>query len=106
MPTRSESPSTRPAGRTGVVRTAGPAAAILFIDDEEMIRRLGRLVLERAGFEVLAAEDGTDGVEIFTRERDRIGLVVLDVMMPRMGGQEAFHRIMELDPAARILIST
>jgi CheY-like chemotaxis protein len=79
---------------------------ILLVDDEPMIRQLGQVVLERAGYTVLTAEDGLDAVEIFARERHRIALVVLDSTMPRMSGRDAFHRMIELDPEARILFST
>src|SRR5262249_44013076 len=85
-----------------------PAAGrtILLVDDESMIRHLGRVVLERAGFEVLTAEDGVDAVEVFVREHDRIDLVILDATMPRMSGRDAFLRMTEFDPDARVLFST
>ena len=79
---------------------------ILLVDDESMIRDLGRVVLERAGFDVLTAEDGVEAVEVFGREYQRIALVVLDVTMPRMSGRDAFRFLLEIDPAARILFST
>ncbi|MBY0513251.1 MAG: PAS domain S-box protein [Gemmataceae bacterium] len=89
--------------------TTGAAAAghtILLVDDEPMIRQLGRVVLERAGYTVLTAEDGRDAVEVFARERGRISLVVLDSTMPRMCGRDAFRKMIELDPHARVLFST
>jgi CheY-like chemotaxis protein len=46
------------------------------------------------------------GVETFAAHRDDIRLVILDVIMPRMSGRDAFHRILELDPNARVLFST
>ena len=79
---------------------------ILLVDDEPMIRHLGRTVLERAGYRVLTAEDGTDAVEVFARERDKISLVILDAIMPRMSGPDAFRHMTALDPAARVLFST
>ncbi|MDB5307351.1 MAG: hypothetical protein JWO38_1553, partial [Gemmataceae bacterium] len=87
---------------------AGPPAdtTILLVDDEEMIRDLGRLILERAGYRVLTADDGADAVEVFARERDRVGLVILDVTMPRMSGRDAFRHMTRIAPAARILFST
>ena len=79
---------------------------ILLVDDEAMIRDLGRAVLNSAGFQVLTAEDGAEAVEVFGRERERIALVILDVTMPRMSGRDAFRHLIEIDPAARILFST
>lgn len=79
---------------------------VLLVDDESMIRMLGRATLERAGYEVLTAEDGADAVEVFSRERDRIELIVMDVTMPRMSGRDAYRQIVALDPDARVLFST
>ena len=83
---------------------AGPA--VLLVDDEPMIRELGRAVLEQAGYPVLTADDGAAAVEAFAAHRAGIGLVVLDVTMPRLSGRDAFLRIRALDPAARVLLST
>jgi PAS domain S-box-containing protein len=79
---------------------------ILLVDDESMIRGLGQVVLDRAGFRVLTADDGVEAVEVFGREHNRIDLVILDVTMPRMSGRDAFGHLLEIDPAARILFST
>lgn len=79
---------------------------ILLVDDESMIRQLGQVVLDRAGFRVLTADDGVEAVEVFGREHDRIDLVILDVTMPRMSGRDAFRHLLEIEPAARILFST
>jgi CheY-like chemotaxis protein len=81
-------------------------AAVLLVDDEELIRELGRTILERAGYAVLTADDGEEAVDVFLRERDRVGLVILDVTMPRMSGRDAFRELMRIDPEARILFST
>ncbi len=82
------------------------APVVLLVDDEPMIRELGRAVLEQAGYPVVTAEDGAAGVVAFATHRHRIGVVVLDVTMPRMSGHDAFQHIRALDPAARVLFST
>jgi len=79
---------------------------ILLVDDEPMIRDLGRAVLSRAGFRVITAEDGAEAVEVFARQYSDIDLVVLDVTMPRMSGRDAFRHMTELNSSARILFST
>ena len=79
---------------------------ILLVDDEPMIRDLGRAVLSRAGFRVLTAEDGVEAVEVFARQYSDIDLVILDVTMPRMSGRDAFRHMVEINPIARILFST
>jgi CheY-like chemotaxis protein len=79
---------------------------VLLVDDEAMIRELARTVLTRAGFRVLTAEDGAEAVEVFAQRHREIDLVILDVTMPRMSGRDAYRRMAEIDPSARILFST
>jgi PAS domain S-box-containing protein len=100
-----------PAGRGLAADTPPPVAAlkdrtILLVDDEAMIRALGRAVLERSGFRVLTAEDGAEAVEVFDRERANVDLVIMDVTMPRMSGRDAYRELVRLDPEARVLFST
>ena len=71
-------------------RNDGPGRGtetILFVDDEAMLRNLGRTILQRHGYQVLLASDGLQAVEVFGRERRRIDLVVLDLTMPRLSGR-------------------
>ncbi len=79
---------------------------ILLVDDEEMIRSLGRAVLESAGYHVLEACDGEEAVEVFHASRAVIDLVILDLTMPRMSGQDAFRLLAESDPGVRVLLSS
>ncbi len=81
-----------------------PRPTILLVDDEPMIRELGRIVLEQAGFTVVTADDGDTGVAAYVEHRP--ALVVLDVTMPRVSGREAYLRIRAHDPTARVLLST
>jgi DNA-binding response OmpR family regulator len=79
---------------------------VLLVDDEAMIRELGRMTLERAGYRVLLAEDGADAVDVFREQFPVIDLVILDLTMPRLSGQDAFRELRAIDPAARILFSS
>ena len=63
-------------------------ATILLVDDEPAIREIGKLVLGRLGYHVLTANDGAQAVEIFRSRHEEIGLVILDMSMPVMGGRE------------------
>jgi CheY-like chemotaxis protein len=71
-----------------------------------MIRELGRAVLSAAGYRVLLADDGLEAVELFRHRHAEIDLVILDLTMPRMSGRDAFDRMVEIAPAARILFSS
>ena len=76
---------------------------VLLVDDEEILRDVGRELLEGLGYTVFLAEDGTDALEQFAEHRHEISLVVLDINMPKMGGRETFQRLHELDPDVKVL---
>ncbi len=82
------------------------ARTVLLVDDEDMIRCLGRSVLEQAGYRVLEAHDGADAVDLFRREHDHIDLVILDLTMPRLSGRDAFRSMTAIAPEARVLFSS
>jgi PAS domain S-box-containing protein len=87
--------------RGGAVARTG---RVLVADDEEMLRKSLTAMLVRAGFEVETAKDGREAVDVFVREQGRFELVLMDMVMPRMGGRDAMRLILEHDPDARILI--
>lgn len=76
---------------------------LLVAEDDPAVRNLNRTVLETFGYRVIEARDGEEAVEEFKRHRDEIRLVVLDVVMPRMNGKEAYMAIHGLSPDARVL---
>lgn len=77
---------------------------ILVIDDEKPTLMMFRLTLVAYGFEVLTAENGQEGLEIFTRERPSI--VLTDIKMPGMNGIEVLKRVKEIDPSAEVIVIT
>jgi signal transduction histidine kinase/CheY-like chemotaxis protein/HAMP domain-containing protein len=84
----------------------GPSGTVLLVDDEAFVRDVGVAMLNALGYDVLTACNGKEGVEIFRRDREKISIVILDLMMPVMDGRKAFEGIREIDPDARIVIST
>lgn len=104
-----------PAAGAARERREAPAAAparwrgfgkILVADDEEMVRELARRVLEEAGFEVVLAEDGRAAVLLFQQHAREIAVVLLDMTMPRLSGEEVFLRLRELDPGIPIILTS
>jgi DNA-binding NtrC family response regulator len=81
-------------------------ARILVVDDELTIREMMRDVLESNGCEVVLATDGVDALDAYRREWGRLDLVLLDMVMPRMGGLETFRRMIGMDRGARVLLCT
>ena len=72
---------------------SGGTETILVAEDEEALRSLAKDVLEASGYTVLLAKNGEEAIQLFDENRERIDLLLLDVVMPRMGGAEAFKKI-------------
>lgn len=79
---------------------------ILVVDDEEMILEVGKKMLEKMSHNVIATSSGKEAIKLFEAERHQIDLVVLDMIMPEMGGKETYERIREIDPDVKILIAS
>jgi len=79
---------------------------VLLVDDEEEIINVGKNFLEKLGYKPMTARNGLEAVEIFRRYKDEISLVVLDLIMPKMSGKQAFAEIKNIQENAKILIST
>ena len=100
--------STRPATPPNppVKSLAGGTETILVVDDEGVIRDVARRILCAAGYTVLTAENGVQAIELFRRRHEEIDLVILDMIMPEMSGEETFARLREIDPQVRTLLSS
>ncbi len=80
------------------------AGCVLLIDDEPIVRSTGSALLASLGYSVLLAEDGLVGVEVFQREQERIDLVMLDMVMPRLGGKETLARLRQIRPGVKVIL--
>jgi CheY-like chemotaxis protein len=80
----------------------GGKETILLAEDEEAIRALAERVLTGFGYTVLAARNGEEAIEIF-RQNKEIDLAVLDVVMPRKGGKEAFDEMHKANPNLKVI---
>jgi two-component system, cell cycle sensor histidine kinase and response regulator CckA len=78
-------------------------ATILIVEDEAALRELVQQYLQKKNFEVLAAKDGTEGVEVFRQHAKKIQLVISDLAMPGMDGLECMERILASKPNVRFL---
>ena len=79
---------------------------VLLVDDEEVVIDVGVQMLQKFGFHVLSAGNGGEAIEIFKRKRDEILLVILDLIMPDMGGGEVFDRLKKIAPDVNVLLSS
>ncbi len=82
------------------------SGTVLLVDDELFLRNATAERLLSLGFDVLVASDGAEALELFRSKREQIGLVILDVIMPKMGGVECCEKIRALDPRMPLILSS
>ena len=79
---------------------------VLLVDDDRKVRKLGEEILRKFGYEVLTAESGEEALALYGKEIGRIDLVILDLIMPGMGGVKCIKNLMEIDRQARVLVAS
>jgi len=77
---------------------------VLVVEDERLLRRSLRELIESEGYRVLTAPDGIEAIRVYRENPLAIGVVISDLQMPRLGGWETFLRLKECDPAARVIL--
>ena len=104
-----------PASRQPVEESVGPSATeqewrgsgvIFVVDDAEPVRMATKMMLEKLGFTVLTAEDGREALEVFRSRVDEIVVVLLDLTMPHLDGEETFRELRRIRPDARVILSS
>jgi|GEM_PF-339981 len=84
----------------------GGSETILLVDDEDLIRELGRRIMEKAGYRVITAANGKEALEVYQTHRDEIALVILDLIMPQMGGAQCLRELLRINPRVKVAISS
>ena len=79
---------------------------ILLIDDEEMIIGVGQELLQELGYDVLSARSGPEAIELYQQNAAKVDLVIMDMIMPGMGGGETFDRLKKINPDIKVLLSS
>ena len=77
---------------------------ILVVDDEEIIRHLAKDVLGSLGYEVMLAANGKEGIRLYKEHHERIALVILDMIMPQMGGAQTLAGLKEVNPKVKVIL--
>ena len=88
------------------VRTFSDSERILLVDDEDYVRDLGKRILERAGYDVITASNGFEALEVYAREKSNVVLVILDLIMPQMGGEKCLEEMLKINPEVKVVISS
>lgn len=84
----------------------GGTETILIVDDQETVWDFLIEALQNLGYSVLLAENGEDAVSIYRENPKEIDLVLLDMVMPKMGGHTTFYQLKNLDPDVKVLLSS
>ncbi len=93
------------AAEAGELLVGGPGT-ILLVDDREMIVNVGGEMLRKLGYRVLSASSGRQAVDVYSCRGQDIDLVILDLIMPDMGGGEVYDRLRRIDPDVRVILSS
>ena len=79
---------------------------ILVIDDEELLIKICEMMLKRLGHKVFKAHSGSEGLKIFETNRNQIDLIISDMNMPEMDGQEVIAKLRKIDRNVKVLLSS
>ena len=79
---------------------------ILLVDDEDMIIDIGEQLLEKMGYTAVIARNGKEAIDIYEKNKDKIDIVILDMIMPDMSGGDTFDRMREIKSDVKVLLSS
>jgi two-component system, cell cycle sensor histidine kinase and response regulator CckA len=90
----------------GLTAQQAGTGTILIVDDDDAVRDLGERILQRFGYTVIGATDGESALKIYEKAKDSIDLVILDLIMPGIGGRQCLRRLIEVDPRVKVLVAS
>jgi len=79
---------------------------VLLIDDEEMVINISEMMLKNLGYKVLKAHSGSEGVQLFEENQSKIDLIISDLEMPMMNGEEVMDKLRAIDPQIKVMLSS
>ena len=82
------------------------AETVLVVEDDEGVRKLTTEILRAHGYKTMEAADGEDAVKVFMENTDRVDLVLMDVVMPKKNGKEAYEEIKKTHPNVRVIFTS
>jgi PAS domain S-box-containing protein len=89
-----------------VSHVASEGETVMVVDDEQIVRRSAKTMLERFGYSVVLAENGKEAVDLYRVLADKIDVVLLDMTMPVMNGEQAFRELKKIRPSVRVILSS
>jgi CheY-like chemotaxis protein len=94
------------AERQSTGEIAAGAETVLLVDDDDMIVMVGEQMLSRLGYKVIIAKGGREAIERYRENQQKIDMVILDMIMPDVGGKMAYEKLKEINPAIKVLLSS
>jgi two-component system cell cycle sensor histidine kinase/response regulator CckA len=82
------------------------AETVLLVDDDERIREMGRQMIEMGGYSVLIARNGEEALEVWAAQKEEISLIILDLIMPGMGGNRCLQELLRMDSDVKVLFAS
>ena len=79
---------------------------VLLVDDDDRIREMGRQMIEIGGYSVIVARSGEEALELYAAHKDDLSLVILDLIMPGMGGKKCLEQLLRIDPNVKVLVAS
>jgi two-component system cell cycle sensor histidine kinase/response regulator CckA len=79
---------------------------VLLIDDDDMVVDVGELILKESGYDVVSTKSGKEAIEIYKENHSRIDIVILDMILPDMGGRAIYDRLKEVNPGIKVLLAS
>ena len=79
---------------------------VFLIDDDDMIADVSELILKNSGYDVVSAKSGKEAIEVYKENHSRIDMVILDMILPDMGGGDTYDRLKEINPEIKVLLAS
>jgi CheY-like chemotaxis protein len=79
---------------------------VFLIDDDDMIVDVGEHILNNSGYDVVSAKSGKEAIEVYKENHSRIDMVILDMILPDMGGGDTYDRLKEINPEIKVLLAS
>jgi CheY-like chemotaxis protein len=96
----------RPELEEEIEEIRGGTETILLVDDDEPIRELAEEILKRFGYNVLSVKDGESALKMYQKKKEDISLIILDLIMPGMGGAKCLEEILKINPSQKVIIAS
>jgi CheY-like chemotaxis protein len=82
------------------------SGTILLVDDEEQVLEVGSKLIKRIGYKVFVAKSGSEAIDVYNENKAKIDLIILDMIMPKMGGGETYDKMKRIDSNVKVLLSS